>query len=104
MKMEVKDLEGGVKQVELEGRLDTIGVGEVESRFNAAIVSAGKSAIVDLSKVDFITTMGIRMLTSAAKHLNESKAKIAVYAPSEFVSEILDAVSLDKIVPICKDM
>jgi anti-anti-sigma regulatory factor len=56
--MNVTSLGDRVVKVTLAGRLDTTGVDRVETRFVASIVPRSSSAIVDLSQVDFIGSMG----------------------------------------------
>ena len=51
-----------VVRVALTGRLDAASVDRIETRFVAALVPGANSAVVDLSQVDFIGSMGIRML------------------------------------------
>src|SRR5262245_46306772 len=103
MDMQVKDVEGNLTQVVLTGRLDTSGVGGIETRFLAAVVPPGKPVIVDLSRVEFVASLGVRMLLSAARSLGSKGAKLALYAPQELVNEVLEAVAVKEIVPVCAD-
>ena len=48
------------------GALGTLGVDQIETRFTASIVPSGKHALVDLSGVTFLSSMGIRMLVATA--------------------------------------
>ncbi len=100
MDMDISDMNDDLKKIVLSGRLDTPGVDQVETRFTAAIVPGGKSAIVDLSGVDFIASMGIRMFIAVARALSAKEANIALYAPQELVKEVFDNVSMGDIVPI----
>ncbi len=97
--MTVVSLGDRVVKVTLVGRLDTQSVGRVETQFIAHL--AADNAIVDLSGVDFVASMGIRMLVSAAKTLRTRKAKLALYGAQPRVLQVLEAVSLQQIVPIC---
>ena len=100
MDMDIIDLTDDLKKIVLSGRLDTPGVDQVETRFTAAIVPGGKSAIVDLSGVEFIASMGIRMFIAVARTLSVKEGNIALYAPQELVKEVFDNVSMGDIVPI----
>jgi anti-anti-sigma factor len=88
-------------KVTLTGRLDTPGVDGLETRFLAALVPGANNAIVDLSRVDFLSSMGIRMLLQAARSLKARKAMIALYAAQPRVGQVFDAVALKQLVPIC---
>ena len=103
MDIEVNEVEGGLTQVVLTGRLDTAGVGRIEARFLEAVVAAGKPAIVDLSRVPYIASMGLRMLISAARSLARENVKLALYAPQDLVRDVLESVALTAIVPVCGD-
>ena len=99
--MTTTDLGDGIVKITLEGRLDTPGVDQVETRFTASLVPGGKNAVVDMSGVDFIASMGIRMFIAVARSLAAKKAKLALCGPNELVSEVFDNVSLSDIIPIC---
>ena len=101
MKMEINESADGIRRVTLEGRLDTPGVLDIEPRFVTGLVPGGKSAIVDLSQVDFISSMGIRMFLSVARTLHDKKAKLVFYAPQQRVNEVLESTAFRKLVPVC---
>ena len=100
VEMEIAGLENGLTKIVLTGRLDTPGVDRIEARFVASIVPASKSAIVDISGVEFIASMGIRMFIAVARSLALRKAKLALYGAQTLVSDIFENVSLKEIIPI----
>ena len=101
--MEVTGVDNNVTKVRLTGRLDTPGVEDIETRFVASLVPAGKSAIVDLSGVEFVASMGIRMLITVARSMRQRHAKLVLYGPRSMVKETLERVSLSEIIPIVGD-
>jgi anti-anti-sigma factor len=101
--MHVTAVDHRITRVALTGRLDTPGVGEVETRFTATLVPAGKHAIVDLSGVDFVSSLGIRMLVSAARAMRQRQAKLALYNVRPLVRDVFDIVALSDIIPIGSD-
>ena len=101
MEMEVSDLGEDVLNVKLAGRLDTPGVDKIELRFTALLVPRGKNAVVDLSGVPFVASLGIRMFITVAKSLRAKRAKLALYAPQELVNEVFQNACLQDILPIC---
>lgn len=103
MDMEISEVSNTLKKVVLIGRLDTPGVLGIEPRFVTGLVPGGKNAIVDLSRVDFISSMGIRMFISVARNMKDHQAKLALYAPQARVDEVLDAAAFRQLVPVCKD-
>jgi anti-anti-sigma factor len=54
-------------RVALAGSLDTAGVGEVELAFTAAAVTPGRHVLVDLSGVDFVSSLGMGLLIRTTK-------------------------------------
>jgi hypothetical protein len=52
MEMQAEDLDCGITNLVLRGRLGTVGASEIEFPFNAA-VSHKSAIVVDLSQVDF---------------------------------------------------
>jgi anti-anti-sigma factor len=99
MEMQVSDV-GDVKKVALAGRLDTAGVSRIEARFNAAIVPSGKPAVVDLSEVAFLASLGIRLLIGTTRALGMKGGKLALYGANPAVMEIIETTSLHEIVPV----
>jgi anti-anti-sigma factor len=101
--MEVSEIGTNQVKVSFNGRLDTPGVGRVETRFVATVVPAGRHAIVDLSQVEFIASLGVRMLISAARSLTRNGGRLILFAPTEGVREVFEHVSLADIIPIFDD-
>jgi len=99
MDMEFTDV-GGVTKAVLGGRLDSYSVGEVETRFVASIVPKERPAVVDLSGVSFIASLGIRMLIGTARALQRSNARFAMFGANEAVMEIIETTSLTEIIPV----
>jgi anti-anti-sigma factor len=97
--VQISDVEG-VTKASLEGRLDSGSVDRIETAFTAAIVPVGKPAVVDLTKVTFLASLGIRMLLSTARALNRRGAKLALFGASPAVMEIIETVALSDIVPV----
>jgi anti-sigma B factor antagonist len=101
--MNVSNLGVQLVKVALVGRLDTTGVGRVETQFIARLVPGANSAIVDLSQVDFVSSLGLRMLVSAAMGLKTRQAKLVLYGVQRPVLQVFEAVALNKIMQICSD-
>ena len=103
MEMEITDFDGGLKRVTFNGRLDTPGVLGIETQFVTGLVPAGKPAIVDLSKVDFMGSMAIRMFISVSRILREKQLKLALYGSKGVVNEVLEIAGVKQVVPVCTD-
>jgi anti-anti-sigma factor len=99
MELEYHDL-GEAARVSLAGRLDTPGVDRIETRFTATVVPRGRNALVDLSQVTFLSSMGIRMLIATAHALSLRNAKMVVFGAPPLVQETLEHASLASIIPV----
>ncbi len=62
-----------IARIKLRGRLDTPGVDGIETKFTASVLPDGRNAVVDLSEVSFIASMGLRMFIGIAKALKKKK-------------------------------
>ena len=102
MQLQVTDL-GEASKVTLEGRLDTPGVGEIETRFTASIVPPGRNALVDLSGVTFLSSMGIRMLLTVGRALKGRNATMVLFGAQPAVFQSLEHVGMPDIIPMAED-
>jgi len=99
MDMQFSDV-GGVTKAVLGGRLDSLSVGSVETNFIANIVPKEQPAVVDLTGVSFIASLGIRMLLGTARALDRYGAKLALYGANDEVMEIIETTALTEIIPV----
>ena len=83
-----------LSHLKLSGRLDTPGVDRIEARFNALTVARGRDTVIDLEELDLITSMGIRMLVTAAKSLAVRGRKLVLLNPQGVVDDTLRATDL----------
>jgi stage II sporulation protein AA (anti-sigma F factor antagonist) len=88
-----------VRRIALDGRLDAEGVKQGEADFNAA-VAAGPNVIVDLSKVQFIASLGIRMLVAASQEQSRIGGKLVLVGPDEMTMRILKTTGIDQLLPV----
>ncbi len=86
-------------QVKLAGSLDLAGVEAIEMDF-AALLAGEQPLLIDLAEVDFIASMGIRMLLSGAKQLNRRNLKLVLATPNEGVKEALEITNINSIIPV----
>lgn len=89
-----------VLKMTLNGRLDSPGVDKVESSFLSQLPQDGRHAVINLSSVDFVSSMGIRMLLSAAKSMRGRQARLVLFGLQPRVKQVFDAVALTQIVPV----
>jgi anti-sigma B factor antagonist len=103
VEMKIKDAAEGVVDVALIGRLDTPGVAGIELRFTATLVPRAARAVIDMSQVEFIGSMGIRMFISVARALSKKQGKLVLYRPQPMVEEVFNTVALGEIISVQPD-
>lgn len=100
MKLVIEKLAGGVTRIDIEGRLDIDGVREVEDTFAFAVSAKQAKIVVNLAGVSFLTSIGIRMLMTAARGQLQRGGKIAFAAAAPLVGRVLETAGIDRLVPI----
>jgi len=103
MQMQFGDAGQGVLNVMLIGRLDTPGVGRVETQLTAHVVPRGARAIVDLTQVEFVGSLGIRMFITIARAAARNGGKVVLYGAQPLVAQVFETTSINEIVPVRMD-
>ena len=102
MKMQVEPVASGVVKVILEGRLDITGAGVIDRQFNA-IAGSHRGVIVDLSRVSFLASIGIRTLLLGAKAVQRRGGVLVLLNPVIEVAKVLDLMGVIDLMPIYRD-
>lgn len=100
MQMSVTETADTAVEVGLAGRLDAAGVDAVETRFNAAAIASGRHALVDLTEVEFVSSMGVRMLLTAAKAMKSRQRRFLLVVPGGPVRDMLETAAIDTLIPM----
>ncbi|MET0195100.1 MAG: STAS domain-containing protein [Hyphomicrobiaceae bacterium] len=99
MRIEQVELPNNVLKVVLDGSLDIAGAGKIDLPFSV-IAGSNKKVIVDLGKVGFLASIGIRILVKTARALTNKGGRLIVYNLSEQSIKVLRATGIDAIIPI----
>ena len=102
MVMTTEELPGGITKVILEGSLDIAGSAAIDLKMNL-VAGSSKKVMVDLEKVSFIGSMGLRTLILPARAVTSKGGKMVLLGPSRLVTDILRTSGLDTVVPIFHD-
>ncbi|MEI6486502.1 MAG: STAS domain-containing protein [Sphingomonadales bacterium] len=94
---------GSVAVARLSGRLDTDGVGRIELAFTARVVPESRPVLVDLTGLDFIASLGVRLLITTARSRARRGAALVMYGAGEAVTDIITTMGLDEIIPLLPD-
>ena len=93
-----KEQNGTALIISLEGRLDTMTSPELEAELQKSL-SGADSLTMDFSKLDYISSAGLRVLLSAHKAMN-AKGSMKVTNVNEIVREVLEVTGFSDILTI----
>lgn len=88
-----------VTKVNLRGRLDAAGVASVETTF-ARLAQTQKCLVVDLSRVTFIASTGLRTLIAGARTIAAGDGRMAFLQPDPSVESVLISSGIDQVIPV----
>ena len=93
-----KKVNGNALEIALEGRLDTMTAPELEAELNQSLAGAD-SLTLDFSKLDYISSAGLRVLLSAHKAMS-AKGGMKVTNVNEIVREVFEVTGFADILNI----
>lgn len=99
MQIQYDELSKGIRLIKLMGDLDIMGVNEIEIKFTGYCSGENARVLVDLSAVDFLASIGIRLLTSNAKSLLSRNGRMVLLNPTSDVRNVLDLTGIPDIIP-----
>ena len=83
----------------LEGRLDTVTAPELETKLKEALEGATE-LVLDMEKLDYISSAGLRVLLSAQKIMTGKEGKMKLTGVSGIIMEIFDTTGFTEILTI----
>ena len=93
-----KKQNGNALEIALEGRLDTMTAPELEAELKGSL-DAAENLTLDFSKLDYISSAGLRVLLSAHKAMS-GKGGMKVKNVNEVVREVFDVTGFADILTI----
>lgn len=103
MRMETEEVAPGVTKANLDGRLDIGGAQQIDLPFNA-IAGSKRALIVDLSKVAFVASLGLRLLIVAARAVQRKGGRMVLLQPTPEVESVLISSGTNHVVPIVHNL
>jgi anti-anti-sigma factor len=80
----------GLVEIALGGRLDTETSPQLEKKLDEALAKPVQAVRFELSRLDYISSMGIRVLFKAMKALRAKKAMFLVVNPQPQIKKVLE--------------
>ena len=93
-----KNINGTTLEIALEGRLDTMTAPELEAELNNSLDGV-ESLVLNFSKLDYISSAGLRVLLSAHKIMS-AKGGMKVTNVNEIVREVLEVTGFTDILTV----
>ena len=104
MKLDYSELDNGIRLIKLNGSLDMNGTYSIEVQFVRYCAGENIRVLVDLAKVNFISSIGIPLLVNTAKSIVSRGGKVILLNPQDNVLKVLEMVGVPKMIPIHTDM
>jgi anti-anti-sigma factor len=104
MELKITKLENGILLAVLTGRLDLQGTLAIENPFTFNAASSDQHVLVDMSGIDFVASIGMRMLVKNAKAIDSRGFKMGLVSPQPLVAEAMLISAIDTIIPIYDDL
>ncbi|HLO13825.1 MAG TPA: STAS domain-containing protein [Anaerolineales bacterium] len=100
MRLQYSELESGIRLIKLSGALDIHGVNGVEIEFVRHCEGESLRVLVDLSRVNYISSIGIPLLIHSAKSVASRGGKLVLLNPQSSVEHVLEITGIPLIIPI----
>lgn len=99
MQIFIEELQDGITRVILEGRMDIEGANSVNLKLN--IIGGTKTAVlIDMQKVTYLASIGIGVLMTVAKTVENKGGKFAFLSPSPVVDQVLQSTGIYQVVAV----
>jgi len=90
--------------IEIHGKLDSNTSAQLEQKLIAEIDGGVTKIIVDCSKLDYISSAGLRVLLVGAKKLKVNNGKIILCSLQDYIKEVFEIAGFTAIFPIHSDL
>jgi anti-sigma B factor antagonist len=101
--IDTEEIIPGVTRLNLRGRLDAPGAQIIDQAF-ARMAGAQERLIVDLSRVSFIASAGLRTLIAGARSLIARQGRMVCLDPDPLVEQVLVRSGVDRLIPVCREI
>lgn len=95
-----KKVDGNLITLEVEGRLDTKTNAQLAEEFDTCFALGNISLILVFSKLEYISSAGLRVLLTAQKRINSLGTSMKITGCSGTVKEIFDVTGFSSILEI----
>ena len=100
MELRYAELDNNIRLIKLIGRLDILGTGQIETKMAGYCSEDNTRVILDLAEVDFLASIGIRLIVLTAKSVRSRGGRLVILNPIPDVQSVLDITGIPSIIPI----
>lgn len=100
MELHYQELENKIRLIKMIGKLDITGVSTIENKFTGYCAGENPRVLVDLSDIEFLASIGIRLLILNAKSIFGRGGRMVLLNPSPDVRSVLEITGIPAIIPI----
>lgn len=99
MEITTSTIDQGVK-IAVDGRIDTNNYNKFENAANKVLEEGAKTIYLDCSKLNYISSSGLRVFLSVQKKMMSTNGKFLLYAMQPSIKEIFDISGFSSIFSI----
>lgn len=104
MEFTTETLPGDITCIRLTGRLDNAGSQAIENPLAFATTTRAGKFVLDLSAVEFLASIGIRLLVTTARGQTQRGGRIVFAAPQPMVRKVLETTGIDKMITLTETL
>lgn len=99
--MEVSsERDGSALVVAVDGRIDGSNSQEFQDRFEEVIEDGDRAVVLDMGKLTYISSSGLRATLLLARRLQRQQAKFAICSLSPSIKEVFEISGFDRIIQV----
>ena len=103
MELKVISADDVYTHLALSGKLDILGVGEIENKFIGYTAARKKNALVDISGMTHTGSMGLRLFLRASRDLSTVKKSLILLNPQPMVNDVIEESGIRRVIPVEHD-
>lgn len=100
MELTVTPLENGITAIQLVGRMDMKNTLLIDSQITALVARENARVVIEMSGVDFVASVGLRLLISCAKTNARQGGHLALWGLQPMVAESFGIAGIDVLIAI----
>jgi anti-anti-sigma factor len=100
MQLNVIRADDELTHLALVGTMDIAGIHAIDMKFHGYTAARRRPALVDLSGVELITSLGMGVFISCARSMLRYGARMVLLNPQPVVEEAMKSVGLGEAIPI----